>query len=168
MKDRLIITLIAICSMGFAVTNADALAIQEKDALKANTNNKNFSDNLGKLWLLNNVKVNGADTGFNREELTIFNNEEIFSIKFEAGLLSGVAAPNRYSGPYTVGENQAIKIPPMRSTLMASIFEPKNLKENDYYVFLQSAYKWNRKDQSLEIYSKTGSDEVIMTFVYKD
>ncbi|MCL2196786.1 MAG: META domain-containing protein [Treponema sp.] len=168
MKNRLIITLITICLMCFIAGNISARAIDEKDTQKASASNKNFSNNLGKQWFLTNVKVNGADTGFSREELAVFNSEEIFSIKFEAGLLSGVAAPNRYSGPYTVGENQSIKIPPMRSTLMASIFESKNLKENDYYVYLQSAYKWNRKDQSLEIYSKTGNDEVVMSFVCKE
>jgi len=168
MKNKLIITLITICLMCFAAGNASARAIDEKDAQKASASNRDFSNNLGKQWLLTNVKVNGADTGFNREELAVFNSEESFSIRFEAGLLSGVAAPNRYSGPYTIGENQAIKIPPMRSTLMASIFEPENLKEYEYYVYLQTAYKWNRKDQTLEIYSKTGDDEVIMTFVGRD
>jgi len=155
--------------MGFTA-NASARAIDEKDAQKAGASNKDFSDNHGKQWILTNVIINGKDTGFTRDELKgMSGEEEIFSLTFDGkGTLSGMGAPNRYSGPYTSGEKQTIAIPPMRSTLMAALFEPNNLKEYEYYVYLQAAYKWDCKEQKLMLYSKTGNDEVVMTFVCKE
>jgi len=168
MKNLLFITLTAVCLMGFTA-NANARAIDEKNAQKA-SENKDFSINLGRHWILTSVSINGKDTGFARDELKgMPGEEEIFSLTFDGkGFLSGVGAPNRYSGPYTTSEKQTITIPPMRSTLMAALFEPNNLKEYEFYVYLQGAYRWDRKEQKLMLYSKTGDDEVVLTFDSKD
>jgi len=168
MNKLLVFIFAVLCLTGFTV-NAGARAIQEKDALKASESN-NFTDNVGKKWILTKVSINGKDTDFNRDELISMDNQgELFSLNFDGkGTLSGVGAPNRYSGPYTLSDKQTIKVQPMRSTLMASIFEPKGLKENDYYVYLQTAFKWARIDRRLEIHSKTGDDTVIMTFIFND
>jgi heat shock protein HslJ len=139
--------------------NTYATGIQEYYA------DKGFLDNIGKQWLLTNVDINGSDTGFKRDELKgMANEDELFSLKFDSGTLSGTGAPNRFSGPYTEGEKQTLIIMPMRSTLMASIFEPESLKEHDFYNYLQNAYRWERIEYKLKIYSKPGDQEVVMTF----
>jgi len=148
------------------------------DTLKADTTNtadEGFLDNTEIQWLLTSVSINGSDTGFNRGELNEIPNEaEFFTLMFgrvsfgSSGNVSGVGAPNRFSAPYTYGNNRTIEILPMRSTLMASIFEPQGLKEYDYYNYLQNAYKWDHIGNRLEIYSKTGNQEVVMIFVREE
>jgi heat shock protein HslJ len=79
--------------------------------------------------------------------------------------MSGVGAPNRYTAPYTLGEGQTINISMIRSTLMASIFEPEKLKEREYFAYLQNAYEWGYANNRLHIKSKTAENaEVIMIF----
>ena len=142
------------------------------DTLKTDAADEGFLDNTEIQWLLTSISINGSDTGFNRSELSgIQNGTELFTLMFgrvsfdTSGNVSGVGAPNRFSAPYTYGNDKKIEILPMRSTLMASIFEPQGLKEYDYYNYLQNAYKWDRLENRLEIYSKTGDREVVMVFM---
>jgi len=151
------------CLLAFSLiicVNANAAGIREY------YEEKDFSDNIGKQWLLTNVNIDGRDAGFSRDKLSgMFNEEVFFTLKFDTGILSGMGVPNRFSGPYTTGDKQALKIMPMRSTLMASLFEPESLREHDYFNYLQSAYKWQRRENKLEIYSKVDAQEVVMTFI---
>jgi hypothetical protein len=56
----------------------------------------------------------------------------------------------------------------MISTLMAPLRELEELKEHEYYMYLQSATKWNLEKENLELYSK-GEDgaEVVLVFASK-
>jgi hypothetical protein len=37
---------------------------------------------------------------------------------------------------------------------MASIWQPEKLREHDYFVYMQNAYKWNIADKKLELFTK--------------
>ena len=103
----------------------------------------NFTEVTGKAWKLVEVQVNGASIGFNRSTLTSEGFGDIFTLTFDAERISGAGAPNRYFAPYTLDKNQAISIKTIGGTLMAPIRQPEKLKEQDYFNYLQSAYKWD-------------------------
>ena len=124
---------------------------------------QDFSNIIDKEWKLAEVYVNDVNIQFNRasqpEAL-----RDIYIIKFDKEMLSGTGAPNRYSAPYTLGENQSISIMPMRSTLMASFLEPNNLSEYEYYSFVQNSFEWRIVNNTLELISKRDNDAVRLVF----
>ena len=120
-----------------------------------------FSDITGKQWKLVEVYVGGRNTQFSRDSLRNDFAREMFTLKFDGQTLSGTGAPNLFSAPYTLGEKQTISIMPMRSTLMASFFEPENITEHDFFAYMQSAQKWDLVDGNLELYSKTENNREI-------
>ena len=138
MKNLLIVFLLAIFMMG-------CLSMGET---------QNFAEVIGKEWRLTEVYINGADTQFRRAGLPN-DPRNLFTVSFDGQNISGTGAPNIFSGPCTLGENQTINIGNMRSTLMASIFEPANLSEHNYYTYLRNASTWKIVGSNLEIQSKT-------------
>jgi heat shock protein HslJ len=124
-----------------------------------------FSDVSGKNWKLIEVNVDDRVILFDRNTLTKEDAGDIFTFNFDAQNINGKGAPNLYAGPYTLGADQAIKLNPVSSTTMAPLKQPEKLREYDFFVFLQNAYKWNLVDKKLELYSKTEDDaEVKMVF----
>ncbi|MCL2185835.1 MAG: META domain-containing protein [Treponema sp.] len=122
-------------------------------------NMNNFADGAGKDWKLLEISIESAfnrEIVFDRKTLVKEGSGEIFTMKFDAEMISGVAAPNRYSGPYTLGENRAITLTaPMRSTLMASLFQPEKLPEHEFFGYMQNIYEWRPANGNLEFLSKT-------------
>ncbi|MCL2214310.1 MAG: META domain-containing protein [Treponema sp.] len=113
-------------------------------------NNKSIFDT---DWVLTDVYINGVNTQFGRTSR--INLDNYFTLYLDAQNISGYGAPNRYSAPYTIGENQTISILPMRSTMMAALFEPENLKEHDFFNYVQKSTAWQVVNEKLEFYSKT-------------
>jgi heat shock protein HslJ len=107
-----------------------------------------------KEWKLVEVWLDGKMTNYNRKDLEAQKISEFFNLKFDAENFSGVAAPNRYSAPYTV-DGKKIKAMPARATLMAAIWQPENLKEHDYFLYLQNISEWTINGGKLELTSKT-------------
>jgi heat shock protein HslJ len=107
-----------------------------------------------KDWKLIEVWLDGKMTNYSRKDLEAQKISEFFNLKFDAENLSGVAAPNRYSAPYTV-DGKKIKAMPARATLMAAIWQPEKLKEHDYFLYLQNIFEWAIVGGKLELTSKT-------------
>jgi heat shock protein HslJ len=124
-----------------------------------------FSDVADRDWSLTGVRINSKSIDFNRGQLAEEGFGEIFTLRFDAERINGVAAPNRYFGPYTQGNKQSLTIKQVATTQMAALREPEKLKERDYLLYLQNTVKWNLKQDNLELYSK-GEDgkEVILIF----
>ena len=134
-----------------ASTNANASGIRD---IGGNTSDPSPSTLEGHEWKLIDVYIDGVNTGFNRNTLP----EEIknfFTVNFDAQIVSGVGAPNRYSAPYTLGDNQTITIMLMRSTLMATFLAPENLSEHDFFTYMQNSYSWKLVNNNMELLSKT-------------
>jgi len=124
-----------------------------------------FSTVAGKEWKLINVHVNDRDIHFDRNVLSNEDAGNIFTFNFDAQSINGTGAPNRYTGPYTLGAKQAISLTPARSTTLAPLKQPEKLREEDFFVYMQNVYKWNLVDKNLELYSKTeDAAEVLMVF----
>ena len=136
---------------------ASAAGIREEKIMQeANTGAK--MDLIGHEWKLIGVYIDGVDTQYRREiqpkEIII-----CFTLNFDGQIVSGVGAPNRYSAPYTIGENQNISIMMVRSTLMASLFEPYNLTEHDFFTYIQNSHSWRVLNGQLELNSKTADNK---------
>jgi len=155
--------------VSYASSNASASGLRDvsgntSDPSSTGTNVASPSTIEGIEWKLIEVYVADRNTLFNRNTLP----EEIknfFTVNFDAQTVSGVGAPNRYSAPYTLGDNQAINIMLIRSTLMATFLEPENLTEHDFFTYMQNAYSWKLANNNLELLSKTqNGSEVRLVF----
>jgi len=85
---------------------------------------------------------------------------DIFTLKFDAENLSGTGAPNRYSAPYSL-DGKNISVMPIRSTQMASLWQPEKLKEYDFFIYLQNLSEWALTGGRLELTSKTGDGQAV-------
>lgn len=127
---------------------------------------QDFANVIGKEWVLIRVYVDGEDIQFRRENnLDTF--PELYTITFNEERLTGTGAPNRYNAPYTLSENNSISIMQMISTMMASIFEAENLREHEYYAYLNNVHSWRLTSgdlnllQTLELYSQLESGQEV-------
>jgi len=132
-----------------------ASAIREQEMNDRNASNSSDVTITGKEWKLTEVRINDSDTGFNRDSLIREEFKQFFTVTFDTDIVSGIGAPNRYSAPYTMGDNHSISIMIMRSTMMASFFQPENLTEHDFFTYMQNAYEWSLEKNRLELRSKT-------------
>jgi len=139
-------------------------ASQGNEMGRANNNTPDLSSIEGSEWKLVEVYIDGRNTLFSRNTLPE-DLKNFFTLNFNGVIISGVGAPNRYSAPYTITNNQ-ISIMPMLSTMMASFFQPPNLTEHDFFNYMQNANRWNLADGNLELYSK-GADgkETVLIFI---
>jgi heat shock protein HslJ len=113
-----------------------------------------IADIIGTEWILTEIKTKPQNIVLNRNNSEM---KEIFTIRIDADRLSGIGAPNRYTAPYKFGENQTITVQAIAATLMAPIQEPSNLKESEYFNYLQNAYKWNSSKTKLQLYTKNAN-----------
>jgi len=121
----------------------------------------NFSDAIGKEWKLLAVYVDSTPFGrrvvYDRNDLKKEKIGNVYTLTFSADTVSGMGAPNRYSAPYTRGDEQALEIGLIRATLMAPIVQPEKLQEHVYFGYLQSVKEWKIVSGKLELHSKTES-----------
>jgi len=170
MKKIIIITALAAamiinCKSNASQPGADAVYISDTSQVEDTSSTGNraisnespgvFSDVTGKEWKLVDIYLVNSRINFDREELTQKGFTDIFTLKFEGEMVSGKGEPNRYSAPYTTGDNRNISIMPMRSTLMASILPNEKLNEYEFFLYLQNVYEWKLIDKNLELFSKT-------------
>jgi heat shock protein HslJ len=118
-----------------------------------------------KEWRLVEVRIQPESIVFDRQKLIDEDFGDIFIIQFDKDRLNGKGAPNRYMGPYELGEDQSIKIGNVAGTLMAPVREPERLKEREYFGYLANVYKWNLDGEMLELYTKNDDGrEAVMVY----
>ena len=125
-----------------------------------------FADATGKEWLLTEIRTQGGNIMIDRNELKNSGfGGNVFSLVLDTDRISGMGAPNRYFAPYTLGEGQSITIQNIAGTLMAPLFEPEKLKEHEFFIYLQNAYKWDLAKGQLELHTrKENRTEAILVF----
>ncbi|MCL2139709.1 MAG: META domain-containing protein [Treponema sp.] len=122
-----------------------------------------------KDWVLSAIMLDSETIIIDRTVLAEEGFGSYFTISFDNERVSGIGAPNRFFAPYSLAEKQGISINAIAGTLMAAIKEPENLKEHDYYAYLQNVYRWNLVQGNLELSSKTqAGTEAILIFISKD
>jgi heat shock protein HslJ len=120
-----------------------------------------FSDVSGKTWKLVEIKYPHKIVKFHRQTLINEGYGDIFTLTFDSGNLSGAGAPNRYTAPYALTGKNGINVRPMRSTLMASIYDPEKLRETDFFLYMQNASEWTVIAKHLHITTKNTLGEKI-------
>jgi heat shock protein HslJ len=123
-----------------------------------------FKDVQGKEWTLQQIKSQGKTVTIDRKKLEANNMSGAFTISFEEDRVSGVGAPNRYFGPYTVSSNNTVNIGLLANTMMAAFYEPEELKENEFLGYLSRAKHWDIRSKKLQLYSANneGADTVLV------
>jgi heat shock protein HslJ len=127
-----------------------------------------FGGITGKEWKLTGVRALADNAGsnaamrFSRRELVKAGMENAYTLRFDGERLSGAAAPNRYSAPYTRGAGQTLSIRAIAATLMAAMAEPENLKEREYFGYLENVEKWDLVQGRLQLISRNERDEEII------
>ncbi|MDR1047919.1 MAG: META domain-containing protein, partial [Treponema sp.] len=110
----------------------------------------------GKQFRLTEIRIpQGESVTFDREKLIAEGFEDIFTLTFDAGRISGRGAPNRYSAPYEPGTGKSIRIGLIAGTLMAPLRSPEKLQEAEYFSYLQNVSQWNLQGRNLELSTKT-------------
>ena len=146
-----------------------AAALQEtpapRDAITQQEIPAASGDLEGSEWKLSEIRSGGTSIVLNRQRLEAQGFSGVFTIHFEDGRISGMGAPNRFFGPYTKGENQALSIGMLGSTMMAAFMEPEELTEHEYFSLLSDVSRWTVRDGKLELFTKnSGGAEVVLVF----
>jgi heat shock protein HslJ len=124
-----------------------------------------FADVRDREWRLAAVRTEAGNNILDRDQLIAGGFEDVFTLRF-ADMVSGRGAPNRYSGPYEAGKDLSLSIKKVAATLMAPIREPEQLKEREFFDYLEKAYRWNINQGNLEISTRgEGGAEAVMVFV---
>ena len=132
-----------------------------------------FDDLTGQEWFLLEVQSPGKTVYMERKKLDAINMGGVYTINFQArdstgGQVSGMGAPNRYFGPYTVSNDRKLSLGPLASTLMAAIIEPEGLKEFEFLTYLGNARRWDLRGGKLELYSTNSEgNEAVLVFTFK-
>jgi heat shock protein HslJ len=108
----------------------------------------------GKEWKLTEVRINGENTGFDRNDLARIGLSEGFTLNFNAESVYGIGAPNNFGAPYTLRTDNKISVLLMVATEMAPLRELDKLKEYDYFFYLQNADSWELDNNNLLMNSK--------------
>jgi len=125
-----------------------------------------FGDVEEREWYLSELRSAGVSVRMDREKLDADGFEGIFSANFQEGRLSGMGAPNRYFGPYTVDGNRGLDIGLLASTLMLAFREPDGLTEHEYFGYLSRVTRWDLREGKLELYSTDeAGNEAVLIFV---
>jgi len=144
--------IISCANTGGSMTDAERNSERVIPGSNDQVSSGDFSDAAGIEWKLTGVIINGVSTQYSRSTLSE-NFSESFTLKFDGEMISSRGAPNLYSAPYTLGNNNSISALIGRSTLMAAIFEPEHLKEYDFFRYLQYINTWQLSGGKLELSS---------------
>jgi len=91
---------------------------------------------------------------------------EIYSIRFQEGLIRGKGANNIYSAPYTAGDNNTLSIRKIAGTYMLPLFETENFSEYEYFRHLERVHRWEFHDWKLRLYTyDENKAEAILEFI---
>jgi len=125
-----------------------------------------FSDIIGKNMRLIEVYIGGRNINFSRNSLPQVL-ADAYIIKFDERVVSGMAAPNRFTAPYTLSASNHISIAQMATTMMASLIEPENLKEQEFIIYMQNAWAWMDENGKFVLLCNTATgQEVRMLFEF--
>jgi len=121
----------------------------------------------GQEWHLFEIRRGAETARMNRGELEAAGFIGVYTITFEDGMVSGMGAPNRFFGPYTVGSAAGeLSIGLLGHTLMAAIFEPEGLREHEYFNYLSGVTRWQLYEGRLKLFaSSNDGSEAVLVFV---
>jgi heat shock protein HslJ len=118
----------------------------------------------GKEWKLTEFRKGNEVIVIDRGKLESDGFGDFFTINF-GERITGKAAPNQFVAPYQAGDGNTVTIQPPAGTLMASIYDPERIREQDYFQYLVNVKSWKLVQDKLELYS-SDSDGTETVLVY--
>ncbi|WP_424244131.1 heat shock protein HslJ [Elusimicrobium posterum] len=121
----------------------------------------------GRVWQLSQVKDASGKVTFDHSKLNKEFFNDIYTLQFDDQRATGKAAPNRYTGPYTLGEGNAISFKHFASTLMMGIRTPEGLAEHEYYQLFEkvTSWKYSKNQLTFNTVDKNGAK---VTMIFKE
>ncbi|WP_428897707.1 heat shock protein HslJ [Parelusimicrobium proximum] len=119
-----------------------------------------------KEWQLAQVLDSSGKVTYDHSNLPDEYFKDIYTLKFDDSRVSGKAAPNRYSGPYTLNGNK-LSFKHFASTLMMGIKVPEGLSEYQYLQLLEKTTSWKYSKNNLKL-STVDTNGKKLTLVYKE
>ena len=159
MKIQMGIIFIVLILSVFIITSCSGGAPAKKYETSATTNSAEFKDVEGMEWTLVEITRAGNFAAIDRKKLQEDNMGGFFKIIFDENRVSGVGAPNRYFGPYTLSSNNTLNIGALAGTLMAAFRELEELKEGEYLTLLSAVTRWDLRNGKLLLYC--GNDAIL-------
>jgi len=125
------------------------------------TDNSDFTEFQERSWYLDEVRIGTTIFIINRENKPY----SIYTIMLNTERFAGVGAPNHYFGSYSAKKDHNISFKKIGSTRMAPIFEMLDIKEHEYFMYIERATHWKICKGNLELYtSKKDGTKVILVF----
>jgi len=113
-----------------------------------------------KNWHLNEVRIGTTIININRNNKP----DLTYTIMFNTERFAGIGAPNHFFGSYTADKNH-ISFKKIGSTRMVPIFEMHDIKEHEYFKYIERAACWKILNGKLELYSsKEDGSQVILVY----
>ena len=128
----------------------------------AETDNISFYDVQGKDWKLAEVKTEKTSFKIDRTGPS----KENYTITFQANRLFGKGVDNSYSAFYTTSENHAISIGRIASSSVVPLYEMQTFTEYKYLLYLEMVNRWNVRNEKLELYTCTETDDEVVLIYY--
>ncbi|MDR2210836.1 MAG: META domain-containing protein [Spirochaetaceae bacterium] len=120
----------------------------------------------GKNWKLSELRFSNRIVVIDRNKLNADGMGDLFTLTVDDGRVSGKAAPNRYTAPYQAGANNSLTINPPAGTLMASVYDPERLREQEYFQYLIRVKSWKINQGRLELYTTDANNrEAVLVYV---
>ncbi|WP_461256788.1 META domain-containing protein [Treponema sp. R80B11-R83G3] len=119
------------------------------------------SDFHDKCWYLDEVKIGKTIISINRKNKP----ESSYTIMFNTERFAGIGAPNHFFGLYSAKKNYTLFFNKINSTRMLPIFEMYDIKEHEYFLYIERATRWKIRKGKLELYSsKEDGTQVVLAY----
>jgi len=114
-----------------------------------------------KNWYLDELRIGTTIICINRNNKP----DLTYTIMFNTDRFAGVGAPNHFFGSYTASKDHTILFKKIGSTRMVPIFEIYDLKEHEYFSYIERATIWKINNGKLELHSsKEDGAQVILVY----
>jgi len=129
--------------------------------IAAAADNAGLNEFHDKSWYLDEVKTGTNIIYINRENKP----DSIYTIMFNTERFAGVGAPNHFYGSYTANKDYTLLFKKVNSTRMLPIFEMPDIKEHEYFAYIERTTCWKIRAGKLELYSsKEDGTKVILVY----
>ena len=125
-----------------------------------------FSDGvMGAEWILAEIRAAGETVVLDRENHVALGFGDIFTLRFDDGMVYGAAMPNTFRGPYAL-EDYRISFGNMATTMMAAFMEPEEITEREFFGHLGNVSRWGVANGNLELFAiAEDGTETVLVFV---
>jgi heat shock protein HslJ len=164
------------CCEGMQCKTADGMcSCGEQCAMKAayKPQPQDFGIVKGKTWKLAQAHTHSSSGSVKSVKYDASKHDkaktgDTYTLQFDDKNISGKAAPNRYTAPYSLGEGGVISVKPAASTLMAAVDAAiDGLGEKEYLRILEKISRWEHKENKLFIYGTDGNVLIFEEIDYK-